>query len=185
MSRFFPPGGKAGGGVGGGYPFAAEIGQHSTKPPSPACWLATYRTAPAAHRGITSLLAAVLHLGNIEFEALGAGDAATLTAAAAGPEGALPRAARLLGVSPRQLGHVLTSRRLLVSGAWLDVPLTVDQARVSRDGLARVRHAAARALARALARAGCGPPCCMRWCARRAVLRGQRLLAAGCGVARR
>ena len=38
--------------------------------------------------------------------------------------------------------HVLRHRRILVNGEWFEVPLSTDQAAVSRDGLAKVRDAA-------------------------------------------
>ena len=40
--------------------------------------------------------------------------------------------------------HVLLHRRILVNGEWIEVPLSTDQAAVSRDGLAKVRDAAVR-----------------------------------------
>jgi hypothetical protein len=48
------------------------------------------------------------------------------------------RAATLLGVPVEGLVSVLLTRRLLVSGEWIHVPLTVEQACVSRDGLSKV-----------------------------------------------
>lgn len=108
----------------------------------------------SSRRAIFQTLAGILHLGNVAFAADPSKESGSVIANMGGSnsvacdeekkedgtrERAVELAGAMLGCDPSALRSVLLSRRLLVSGEWFDVPLNTDQARDSRDALAKVR----------------------------------------------
>ncbi|XP_078282791.1 unconventional myosin-X [Rhinoraja longicauda] len=79
-------------------------------------------------RAVLTLLAGVLHLGNVEFVTAGGAQVSSKTA--------LGSAAGLLGLDPGQLAEVLTHRSMILRGEEISTPLTVEQAVDSRDSMA-------------------------------------------------
>ena len=82
---------------------------------------------------IYSLLAAILHLGNITFEE-GGDDSAIISNTGLR---ALSTAARLLGVEEADLSVSLTQREIIIRGDRIMKYCNIDEAAVSRDGLAK------------------------------------------------
>ena len=98
-------------------------------------------------------LAGILHLGNVAFavdpskegQCIIVNKAGDLNTADLSEEkkcedsgDALELAATMMGCDVNGLKKVLLSRRLMVGGEWYDVPLALDQAKDSRDALAKV-----------------------------------------------
>ena len=86
---------------------------------------------------VLPMLAAVLHLGNISFEAL-SDDA---SAVAADATEALAAAADLLGLEQRALQAALTTRRLAAGGETVVATLSAAAAAANRDALAKGLYA--------------------------------------------
>ena len=82
---------------------------------------------------IYSLLAAILHLGNITFEE---GDDDSAIISNTGLK-ALSTSARLLGVQEEDLSVSLTQREIVIRGDLIMKYCNIDEAAVSRDGLAK------------------------------------------------
>jgi len=97
---------------------------------------------PPDYECIMELVAAVLHIGNIRFEALApedprsecrlAGDAATRTAVAA--------AAKLLGVDSERMGKALTQQERQTKGERTVSPLELPHAEAARASLAKTLY---------------------------------------------
>jgi myosin-1 len=89
---------------------------------------------------IYEVLAAVLHLGNVQIapQKVGATDGSAPSPAGLEAAG---RAAAILGVDAANLVRVLTSRRLVVEGRKMVVPLNVPQATDARDACAKALYA--------------------------------------------
>ncbi|KAG8571984.1 hypothetical protein GDO81_011864 [Engystomops pustulosus] len=79
-------------------------------------------------REVLRLLAGILHLGNIDFITAGGAQISTKTA--------LGRTADLLGLDPEQLTEALTHRSMILRGEEISTPLSIEQARDSRDSVA-------------------------------------------------
>jgi myosin-6 len=93
---------------------------------------------------IYSLVAAVLHLGNISFEE-NPGDAKGGCQITTGSEKSLTITAQLIGVDPMELRQALVSRVMLskgggVKGTVIMVPLKVYEANNARDALAKALY---------------------------------------------
>jgi myosin heavy subunit len=102
------------------------------------------------------VLAAILHLGNIAFARVDARDGKCDITNGAQDNvldqeekkdedcdddivtHAVEYAAHLLVCAEDDLRKALLSRRLLVGGEWIDVPLTLEQAQDNRDALSKV-----------------------------------------------
>jgi myosin V len=82
------------------------------------------------------LLAAVLHLGNVQFRAKD-GDAEASAVAPGAAEAALGTAAGLLGVAPAALAKALTTRTIQTPEGPTETPLRPPQAASNRDSLAK------------------------------------------------
>jgi myosin heavy subunit len=86
---------------------------------------------------IFSLLAAILHLGNIAFEESDSGESSSAVVEGS----ALPKAATLLGVSSSTLPAALCTRQLIVQGKPIVQPQSVAQATEKRDALSKALYA--------------------------------------------
>eukprot|EP00929_Paragymnodinium_shiwhaense_P120637 TRINITY_DN9262_c0_g1_i1.p1 TRINITY_DN9262_c0_g1~~TRINITY_DN9262_c0_g1_i1.p1 ORF type:complete len:1969 (+),score=520.41 TRINITY_DN9262_c0_g1_i1:103-6009(+) len=80
------------------------------------------------------ILAAVLLLGNCDFEQHGEDEVLRFTSA----ETTIKRVAELLKIDKEVLGRQMTFRKLTVAGDTTEVPMRLDQARAMRDGLSRL-----------------------------------------------
>ncbi|XP_068092821.1 unconventional myosin-X [Hyperolius riggenbachi] len=79
-------------------------------------------------REVLRLLAGILHLGNIDFITAGGAQISTKTA--------LGRTAELLGLDSEQLTEALTHRSMILRGEEISTPLSIEQAKDSRDSVA-------------------------------------------------
>lgn len=79
------------------------------------------------------MLASVLHLGNIKFEAAGEGSKVV-------NQDLVAKIAKLLQIDAVQLGTLLTNRNLTVRGQVTQVPLTPKQAGETREALAKILY---------------------------------------------
>ncbi|XP_075682880.1 unconventional myosin-X [Rhinoderma darwinii] len=79
-------------------------------------------------REVLRLLAGILHLGNIDFMTAGGAQISTKTA--------LGRTADLLGLDSEQLTEALTHRSMILRGEEISTPLSIQQAKDSRDSVA-------------------------------------------------
>jgi myosin V len=108
-------------------------------------------------RYVKEVLAAILHLGNITFAKVEARDSKCVIITDGSPDNASDHeekkgdesenkimnravsfASQLLACSEEDLRKSLLTRRLLVGGEWIDVPLTLEQAQDNRDALSKV-----------------------------------------------
>ena len=90
--------------------------------------------------GMFDILAAVLHIGNIDFEAtmVNGTDGTKINKS---NKKALTTAATILQVQPADLERVLVTRKLTVDGKLLDVPQNMEHALTGRDALAKSLYA--------------------------------------------
>ncbi|RHY55829.1 hypothetical protein DYB30_012637, partial [Aphanomyces astaci] len=88
-------------------------------------------------RDVLQLVAAILHLGNVDFDA-GDGGGSVVSAASST---ALSMASGLLGVDQPTLAQSLTTKAILAGGDQVTVLLSPDKAIVTRDGVAKTLYA--------------------------------------------
>ena len=89
-------------------------------------------------RRMLGALAALLHLGNVEFD----GGAGVPASEASRSQPSLSRASGLLGVEVGDLSRRLRSRTIATPGERTTVELTAAEARLARDALAKAVYAA-------------------------------------------
>jgi hypothetical protein len=88
---------------------------------------------------ILQVLAAILHLGNLEFEPQG--DGSRLRTGSASVQEAMRACAEMLGLDPDALARALTNRSMNVRGQVTVIPLRPEQAVEARDALAKAIYA--------------------------------------------
>ena len=86
---------------------------------------------------VFSIAAAVLHLGNIEFEEEDGGDNAKIAEAS---KPSLEKACSLLGLDEEKLAEAVLTKRLIVNGKTIKKPQNIALARDKRDSLAMMTY---------------------------------------------
>ena len=115
---------------------------------SVAAWRATARAAEAVGidaaelRGLTELLAGVLHLGDVRFQIGKAADTETAASVTAASRPSLAAAAELWQVSEDELRRAVCSRIFTAQGVDLECGRSPAAARASADALAKRVYAA-------------------------------------------
>ncbi len=89
---------------------------------------------------VATVVAAVLHLGNVAFEVAASADGLEASRVADASAPALARVAALLGVDAAELAASLTSRRMSARGEVLTKALSVSAAGDARDALAKALY---------------------------------------------